>query len=544
LKFTLKVNDRTGVATVKLKAKSGMFSADYDMELNVRYPNPPTTRVIANIADKGVSFTEEFDALGLPGTNTTTLEVYSIPPLNLENRLEYLIRYPHGCIEQTVSAAFPQLYLSLLLDLNEKQQNDIQEYVNRSITKLCKYQLSNGGFSYWPGSDNVSFWGTNYVGHFLLEAKNAGYEVPSAVLNKWVSYQQTKASSWTDDGSDSQLVQAYRLYTLALSGNPDKGAMNRFRQQSNLSSWSLWRLAAAYQLIGKESIAEQIVSALNTQVKEYNQLGGSFGSGIRDKAMILETLVLLGKTEDAFKLVLDISDELCTERWMSTQTTAYALLAVSKYVKDQKPTGEIMCSANINGITITLNSDKPVLQHVFKVNETSKNTITINNTGESMLYFRIVESGIPKLGSETDDANDLQMDVSYSYLDGTVIDPTEIEQGTDFVATIKVKPIGNRNYYDNIALTQMFPSGWEIINQRMTTTDLGEQSYADYLDIRDDRIYTYFGASNNKTKTYKVLLNASFAGKYYLPAVNVEAMYDHTIFARKKGQWVEVKSVY
>jgi len=36
------------------------------------------------------------------------------------------------------------------------------------------------------------------------------------------------------------------------------------------------------------------------------------------------------------------------------------------------------------------------------------------------------------------------------------------------------------------------------------------------------------------------LLNASYLGKYYLPAVSAEAMYDETIFARVAGQWVEV----
>ena len=544
INFKLKVNESTGLATVKLIAKSGMHRSEYDMELNVRYPNPPTTDVLVGIVNSKESIEQIFNAIGLPGTNDAIIEMYSIPPLNLEKRLNYLIRYPHGCIEQTVSAAFPQLYLDQLLDLDNEKKQDIQDYVNRAITKLSKYQLSNGGFSYWPGSDNVSYWGTNYAGHFLIEAQKAGYNVPNTVINRWVSYQKTKASHWTDDGGSSQLTQTYRLYTLALSGNPDKGAMNRLRQKSNLSSISLWRLAAAYQIIGKTNVASQIVSVLTTKVKDYNEMAGTFGSGTRDRAMILETLVLMGNFEDAFMLVMQISEDLSTKRWMSTQTTAYALKSIAEYVKDQPSDGDISCTLKINGVTTMLESDMPVMQHPLNILEEGENSLEVlNNTG-SILYYRIILTGVPPMGSETDGANEMQMDVIYTYLDGTPIDITNIEQGSDFVATVKLKHTGYRDYFQNMALTQLFPSGWEIINKRMTTTDLGEQSYAQYSDIRDDRVYTYFNIYKNNSKTYKVLLNASFAGKYYLPAVNVEAMYDNTIYARKSGQWVEVKSVY
>ena len=85
-----------------------------------------------------------------------------------------------------------------------------------------------------------------------------------------------------------------------------------------------------------------------------------------------------------------------------------------------------------------------------------------------------------------------------------------------------------------MALTQIFPSGWEIINTRLDGTDsFYEQDEAEYRDIRDDRVMTYFDIKQNSRLTYKVLLNASYRGRYYLPAISAEAMYDHTVYSRK-----------
>jgi len=92
-----------------------------------------------------------------------------------------------------------------------------------------------------------------------------------------------------------------------------------------------------------------------------------------------------------------------------------------------------------------------------------------------------------------------------------------------------------------MALTQIFPSGWEILNTRMIgAEDAFASSESDYRDIRDDRVYTYFSLPEGKEVRYSVLLNAAYAGKYYMPAVYCEAMYNHAINALLKGEWVEV----
>ena len=108
--FSLKTALRIGLGKVTVVATSGNLSATYDIELDVRPSNPEITTLHAGVVDPGKTWISEFTMPGMAGTNTGNLEVSSIPPVDIERRLHYLIQYPHGCIEQTTSAVFPQLY--------------------------------------------------------------------------------------------------------------------------------------------------------------------------------------------------------------------------------------------------------------------------------------------------------------------------------------------------------------------------------------------------------------------------------------------------
>ena len=135
----------------------------------------------------------------------------------------------------------------------------------------------------------------------------------------------------------------------------------------------------------------------------------------------------------------------------------------------------------------------------------------------------------------------LQMRIGYFTLSGKPVDPASLKQGTDFVAQVNIKNPGHRGRYDNLALTQIFPSGWEILNTRMMNDDEGfKSSPSDYRDVRDDRVNTYFSLPEGKEVTFYVMLNAAYTGKYYLPATSCQAMYDVSVSAMEKGKWVEV----
>ena len=133
------------------------------------------------------------------------------------------------------------------------------------------------------------------------------------------------------------------------------------------------------------------------------------------------------------------------------------------------------------------------------------------------------------------------MNVAYTDMSGNAIDFTRIEQGMDFMAVVKLTHPGVVDGYQQLALTQVFPSGWEIRNNRMEGNEGAAQaSTFTYQDVRDDRVLTYFDLWRGNSVTYRVMLNAAYTGRYYLPGASCEAMYDHTVNARSMGRWVEV----
>ena len=545
--FNLNVAKKLGIAKVKIIAKSGSKKAVYNIELDVRAPNPRITDVTGAFIEPGETWKNNYTPIGMSGTNKGIVEVSTIPSLKLEERLQYLITYPHGCIEQTTSSVFPQLYLTNLLELNPEEENKIENNVKSAINKMRSFQIASGGLSYWPGKQNtINEWGTNYAGHFMLEAKAKGYSLPPGFLNKWIVFQQQRANSWTADAGNSynsnQLTQAYRLYTLALAKKPVLGAMNRLKSTKNLSLQAKWRLAAAYYLIGKKRVAENLVANLSNDIKPYRELSYSFGSDVRDKAMILETLTMLQQKSKAKEVLDELANNLSSNRWYSTQTTAYSLLAIAKFIGDTNGSEKnISYQYILNGKDKNINQDAAISQINLKIKEKNSGAISIKNTGNKTLFIKQQLEGIPDVSDKSNAENNLKIAVKYLSLDGKEINPAKIDQGTDFIAEVQIKHPGIRGNYKEVSLTHIFPSGWEIRNLRMDGVEIDKKAdLPTYQDIRDDRVLTYFDLKRGEQKTFRVLLNASYLGDFYLPTVICEAMYDNKISARKAGRWVKV----
>ena len=158
-----------------------------------------------------------------------------------------------------------------------------------------------------------------------------------------------------------------------------------------------------------------------------------------------------------------------------------------------------------------------------------------------MLYAKLVVEGTPVIGDQSSSSSNLSIKVSYFDMSGRNIDPRRIVQGTDFIAEVKISNPGTRGSLKEMTLNEIFPSGWEIHNTRMDEfTSAVTSSNYDYQDIRDDRVYTYFGVAKGTSKVFKIQLNATYLGKFYLPTIESEAMYDNTVNARVPGFWVKV----
>jgi hypothetical protein len=543
--FNLKVAKRTGIGKVTIVATGGSQKATYDFEIDVRTPNTEQVKTVEKVLDAGQSFSSAVNYFGVMGTNKAYLEVSNFPPLDLGRRLDYLINYPHGCIEQTTSSVFPQLYLSGLMELDQTKKSAIQANVLAAIERIKLFQTANGGFAYWPGATYDDEWGTNYAGHFLLEAEKKGYLIPSNLKSNWLNFQKRQAKNWnkanaTVDGPRyDDLNQAYRLFTLALAGKSELGLMNRLRERKDLSQPAKWRLAAAYKLAGQKEAALALIAGVSKKVDPYQELSYTYGSDGRDEAMILEAMILLGKRNEGAEMAKSIANRLNDETWMSTQTTAYCLLAVSKFVGENKATNKLNFTYKINGESGTRNSAMTMVN--FDLRGKGK-TVEVKNMSTGILYVRLITKGIPVGGEEEEVAKNISISVDYFDMKNNRIDVTNLEQGKDFIAEIKVSNPGKRGTLKELALVHVVPSGWEIHNSRMDEYNSGRSSFYTYQDVKDDRVYTYFDLNPSQEKIFRVQLNSSYLGKFYMPGISIEAMYDKGIYARTKGKWVTVSN--
>ncbi|MDT8431157.1 MAG: MG2 domain-containing protein [Bacteroidales bacterium] len=545
--FILKTPEKTGVGKVHIEAVSGRHRASYNIELNIRSSNPPVTSFITAAVEPSETFSKEFDYVGMPGTNELMLEVSNIPPIDFGRRLKNLLRYPHGCVEQVTSAAFPQLFLGDVVELTETAAKKAENNVRQAITSLTAFQLSDGGFSYWPGSVKASDWGTSYAGHFLLEAKEKGFGVSEAVLQNWKRYQRKAARRWSIAGSTNiyeirqeQLLQACRLFTLALAGDAEIGSMNRLRERTDLLPEAKWRLAAAYALSGQKETARELVTNVPTQVEEYYDSRYTFGSRTRDQAMILEAMILIGMKENGLLLLEQVAEQLSSRKWMNTQATAYSLMAVAKYTGGRTSDDRLAFTYAFNNeARKKAETGLPLAQVAFDPGDAEKGKFEVENQTEGIMFVSIINTGLPKPGEEQAMENSLRVQVYYADMENNRISPEKIPQGTDFRAVYRVYNPGTMGTLDNVALTTIFPPGWEIHNERMFSTAGSDESFT-YQDIRDDRVMTYFSLPPNTSKTFSIRLNAAYEGRYYLPSVKVGEMYKNDVQAVVPGRWIEV----
>jgi uncharacterized protein YfaS (alpha-2-macroglobulin family) len=126
---------------------------------------------------------------------------------------------------------------------------------------------------------------------------------------------------------------------------------------------------------------------------------------------------------------------------------------------------------------------------------------------------RLIAEGTPARGNEQEEASNLNINVSYTDTDGAAINPAQLEQGTEFMAVVSVSNPGTRGAYKNLAINQIFPSGWEINNLRLDGAESRVSGdVPTYQDIRDDRVYTYFDLTPGQQKTFRVLAHCKLCG--------------------------------
>lgn len=552
--FELQADEAVGPATIVVDAVAAGASASRRTDLEVRPSAAALYESVEREIAPGETVSFTLPDRGLPGTNRARINVRRRPDFNFDNQMLRLIRYPYGCVEQTVSAVFPQLYLKDLLDLEPDKREDvaadIDERINAAIRRLRRFRLSDGSFSLWPGQLRTSVWGSVYAGHFLIEARRLGYYVPQDIYHGWLRDQQSRSATTRDPLK----VRAYRAYLLALAGHPSHSAMNLLKENDlhRMKNSDRWLLATAYLHAGMERTANDVARSTGVTVEEYREFADTYGSDLRDTALILDNLVAFQRWGMADSLAKVVARSIKTG-WHATQTTSVSLLALGKYVlalqhgnRTVAPlTGRVRLPG---GRSVPFNVEGLGFQWEIASGFGSEVEVRLDPSNTVARAFVSLDwEGVPLRDEGKDEEAHIILDVEWLDEDGARIDPGTLAQGTTFWGHIRVENDADEFRLEEVALTQLLPAGWEIENTRLAKASLPgwmndwRLNAEEYLDIRDDRVNWFFDLPRGgRPLDFAVKLNAVTRGTFTLPSTQVEAMYDRDYRARKAGGMVVV----
>ena len=527
--------DKQGNANFNFTASSGEINTKSFVTVPVQSRGIPVTYRSDFTIKPGKTETVVVQSPGEVSSTKVKAELSTVPMINLSSRLEYLMKYPHGCIEQITSGAFPQLYLPDFVNLTAEQLERTKQNVISVFERYPNYQTQSGAMGYWQGEQKPSHWGSTYAAHFLTEAKKKGYAVPLEVYNPLINWLSETAADWNSDSYCSVEDQAYKLFVLALAGKADIGAMNRL-MSSSLSTQSKLLLASGYALVGRKDYARNLVSQEKIAVSYYRLTGGNFGSSIREQAIALMAFNLCNDNANASRMAKNVATNLSADKWLSTQETAWSLFTLLPYYKaDDSHVASYSISSNGEKIENHINGTVSIEE--LKSSSQDKQFAEITNTGSKQIFGTLYASGMSRPGTEKAQADGLSLTVSYMDSNGNTVTPKNLSQGDSFKITVRVYNTSGKDL-ENLALTIPVPTCWEMANDRIADdTEASHHNYR-YMDIKDDAVYTYFDLKNKNSVVFDYEATVAYKGNYFVPAVHAEAMYDNDISAITPGTYV------
>ena len=535
----VRVPETLGTATMDVKVSDGSYEAQSLVDIPIRMPYSEKRNVYTVEIEPNATKTLDFDVNGLEGTQTGNLTVASLIPVDFYSRLDYLSTYPYGCLEQVVSAAFPQLYFNYFIEQNEEDQAKTRDAIMNGINSLKSYQKADFSLTNWVGGTYTDPWTELYALHFLTEAKNQGFDVPAYLYEGMLKHQGDIAKVWgyNPDYKQGETIQAYRLFVLALAGSPEMAALNRFKEIKMNYDLTSILTAATYAQVGKKNMVAQFWPTAK-EGEPMSDYISSFGSTTRDLAFLTYSEMLCGKDE----LVKDHVQDLCTilnsNRWLDTQSTAFALFALGKYAEKVGANNTpIAAAVKVNGDARTLKTNMGSTGFAITP-KIGANKVEVTNQGSQKITAKVYTKNAAAEYETVENGNFIKMSVQYFDKQGAKLDPAALPMGKDFSVEITVE---NPSSYrvTELALSYYLASGWEIVNERLAGKETN--SDAKHMDIRDDRAYFFFDLSPKSKATFSLKLNATYEGAFMLPAVRCEDMYNNDIYYVVPARPVTVK---
>ncbi|MBL7998884.1 MAG: Ig-like domain-containing protein [Candidatus Kapabacteria bacterium] len=549
--FSIAALNSIGQSTIDVSVKAGAESYTDRTEIAVR-PASPLIKNTGNgsVAD-GKSTSMKLVADFMSGTAKARLVVSKSPIAEFGKSFIDLVEYPYGCVEQTTSKAFPQIYLadfmpSVAKGVSANARTNVQEAIN----KLQSMQLYNGGLSYWQGGNQESWWGTAYAAHFLIEAQRNGYDVNERGLQRMTQYLATKAQvkehveyGYFDAAGTTKKRMVipqevcYSLYVLALAGKQDVSLMNFYKSSlASLTEDSRFMLALSYLTLGDKANYQKITIKQFTEFSAM-QLGGSFGSYLRDEALVLSALVDNDfSNPQVNSMARHLSQQIRSRKWLSTQELGFAFVALGKLARKTQ-SANATATIEANGKTYNLTTQDVVIDDGL-----ANRDVKISAKGGTVYYFWETR-GVS--ATNTMRQEDAMLKIRRTFLDrnGAEIRGTTFNQNDLIVVKLTLSS-PTRAFLDNIVISDLLPSGFEIENPRIS--EVPELTWAKNatipasIDYRDDRI-NLFTSVGTEDKVFYYVVRAITPGTFRLAPAAADAMYNGDFHSYNGGGTITIK---
>jgi uncharacterized protein YfaS (alpha-2-macroglobulin family) len=406
----------------------------------------------------------------------------------------------------------------------------------------------------WPGETTTWPWGTVYAANFLVEARAAGYDVPDDFYTHTLAYVRRLLDRSTDEPGGLE-TQAYAAYVLSLAGTPPRSALDRLTELTStipsnpgdlddvaMRESARMMLASAWMLSGRRDIADGMIPQTLPVPRLHRQREGNIGSPIRDRAVLINTLTMVQPTNPSLPaLVQQLADEGGRGNWASTQDTAFAVMAIGRYLRlgqkhEPYESAELLQGTRVlaevsSGASLAWDAPAMIAPRAPQPNA-SQYSVVLTGAPAAVGHVSWLQSGVP-LQAPADASHGIQVRRRYLTPDGKELSHNTARSGDLVLVEITLQSSVPET---GLAVEDLLPAGLEIENARLSTSakesdavddrDRNTPRFAsDRTDARDDRM-VMIGSMPATTARCAYLARAVTPGVYVLPPVQVEAMYD------------------
>lgn len=555
--------DGSGISDLTLSVSGpDNYSVVRNYQIETRSAFLPVTNVDRALMDEDQTYAPDmtlFDGF-VPGTARMTVSFSGLPvdPNALYNSLA---RYPYGCTEQTISRALPLVYAEQLVEEGARDNQPVaRDRVQAAVSRVLNRQSENGAFGLWRAGDGyASPWLGAYTTDFLYRAKEQGYEVPQAALDRayqslrtiaqgdaWrvYGYQTDVYESRYHEDTEKKLMQRaapYALYVLARAGKADVSRL-RYLHDRELddirSPLAKAHLAAALSYMGDRSRAFSAFNAAEEAIG-YDNDGDYYQTPLRDLSGILALAAEAGFNDHVSRIAEQLSEDTPEPDQLTTQEKAFMLLAVGSLSQEDG------LRLDVDGLGRNSDNDR----RYFVTPEQVERGVSFRlRRGSSAMFRTVMVTGSPARAPQPA-SEKLSINKRVRTLQGQRVDLGDLTQGDQLVVALTLTPRERRN--NPVIVADLLPAGFEIETilrpadgNREFGTDgvfawVGDIDSAETAEARDDRFVAAIDVVD-ESRTLAYIVRAVTPGTFTMPGVVAEDMYRPDVFARSAATEITI----